>query len=152
MTTSPAAVAAATSPSPTPFPVRVRRATAAWGAARIALGVVAITAPPVVSRPWIGRDVQTTGGTVFAKALGVRDIALGAGTTAAAFTGKGLSAWALASAAADVGDTLITRHHWPDLPRTRVGIAALAGASALTGVALAAAHALTSRQFQPRSH
>ncbi|MEU8138616.1 hypothetical protein [Streptodolium elevatio] len=128
------------------FRTNVRYAGAGWGAARVALGVVAIAAPPVASRPWVGRDVETPGGTVFAKALGVRDIALGGGTTLAALTGRGFAAWALASAAADIGDTLVTRHHWPDLPRTRVAIAALASASAVAGVVLTAADAVASRR------
>lgn len=119
----------------------VRSAGAGWGAARVLLGVTAITAPPVVSRPWIGRDVHTAGGTVFAKALGVRDVALGAGTAVAALSGRGFPLWALASAAADVGDTLVTREHWHELPRTRVVIAALAAGSAAAGVALATAEA-----------
>ncbi len=124
----------------------VRWAGAGWGAARVALGVVAVTAPPVVSRPWIGRDAGTTGATVFARALGVRDIALGAGTAVTALTGRGFTAWALASAAADAGDTLVTRHHWPELPFSRWAIAGLAGASAVAGVALAAGEAVTRRQ------
>ncbi|HSA53599.1 MAG TPA: hypothetical protein VLH10_26240 [Yinghuangia sp.] len=128
---------------------KVRWAGAGWGAARVALGVVAITAPPLVSRPWIGRDSDTAGATVFARALGVRDITLGAGTAASALTGRGFTGWALASAAADVGDTLVTRHHWPELPRTRVVIATLAGASAAAGTALAAAEALTRRVTPP---
>ncbi|WTW97916.1 hypothetical protein OG216_33295 [Streptomycetaceae bacterium NBC_01309] len=131
---------------PRDFTTTVRRLGASWGAARIALGVVAIAAPPVASRPWVGRDVETPGGTVFAKALGVRDIALGGGTALAALTGRGFAAWALASAAADVGDTLVTRHHWADLPRTRVAIAALASASAAAGVVLTAADAIASRR------
>ncbi|MGW0663397.1 hypothetical protein [Streptodolium elevatio] len=128
------------------FRTNVRYAGAGWGAARVALGVVAIAAPPVASRPWVGRDVDTPGGTVFAKALGVRDIALGGGTALAALTGRGFAAWALASAAADIGDTLVTRHHWPDLPRTRVVVAALASASAVAGVVLTAADAVASRR------
>lgn len=128
------------------FRTTVRYAGAGWGAARVALGVVAITAPPVASRPWVGRDVETPGGTVFAKALGVRDIALGGGTTVAALTGRGFAAWALASTVADIGDTLVTRHHWPDLPRTRILVATLAGASAAAGIILSAADAITSRR------
>lgn len=128
----------------------VRKAGALWGAARVGLGVVAIVAPPLASRPWVGRDVENPGGTVFAKALGVRDIALGAGTAATALTGRGFAPWALASAAADVGDTLITRDHWADLPRSRVAVVALAGASAVAGVALTAAHAVTNRGFKVR--
>ncbi len=130
----------------------VRYAGAGWGAARVALGVVAIAAPPVASRPWVGRDVETPGGTVFAKALGVRDIALGGGTAVAALTGRGFAAWALASAAADVGDTLVTRQHWPDLPRTRVAIAALASVSAAAGVVLTAADAVVGRRTATADH
>ncbi|NUP32874.1 MAG: hypothetical protein HOV66_19135 [Streptomycetaceae bacterium] len=132
----------------------VRSAGAGWGAARALLGVMAITRPPSVSRPWIGEDAYTTGGTVFAKALGARDVALGAGTAVAALSGRGFPLWALASAAADVGDTLATRQHWHELPRTRLFIAALAGGSAVAGTALAvadAAGALSGRCRETRS-
>lgn len=128
----------------------VRWAGAGWGAARVALGVAAVAAPPVVSRPWIGRDMSA-GATVFARALGARDIALGTGTTVSALTGHGFTAWSLASAAADAGDTLITRHHWPELPYTRWAITGLSAASAITGVALAAAKAATGQPTAPRS-
>lgn len=132
----------------------VRSVGAGWGAARALLGVMAITRPPSVSRPWVGEDAYTTGGAVFAKALGARDVALGAGTVVAALSGRGFPLWALASAAADVGDTLATRQHWHELPRTRLFIAALAGGSAVTGTALAvadAAGAMSGRCQETRS-
>ncbi|WP_406281490.1 hypothetical protein [Embleya sp. NBC_00896] len=118
----------------------IRRATLAWAGARAVLGVVALTDPPRVSRPWIGDDADGTGGRVFARALGGRDLALGVGALYAAARGEGIRAWALASAGADVGDAVITCAHWDELPRgRRAFIAALAGASAVAGATLAIA-------------
>jgi hypothetical protein len=112
----------------------------AWAGARAALGVVALTDPPKVSRPWIGADAERTGNLVFARALGGRDLALGVGAMYAATRGEGVRTWALCSAAADVGDTVITVSYWDRLPRgRRAFIAALAGGSALAGLALALA-------------
>jgi hypothetical protein len=118
----------------------VRKATFAWGGARAALGVVALLDPPRVSRPWIGDDADRTGALVFARALGGRDLALGAGAMFAAARGEPIRTWALAASAADLGDTLITYGHRGRLPRgRRAFIAGLAGGSALIGVGLALA-------------
>ncbi|WP_424641766.1 hypothetical protein [Embleya sp. AB8] len=118
----------------------VRPATFGWGAARAALGVVALLDPPRVSRPWIGADADRTGALVFARALGGRDVALGAGAMYTAVRGEPVRPWALAGAAADLGDTLITCVHRRELPRgRRAFIACLAGGSALLGTALALA-------------
>ncbi|MEU0935688.1 MULTISPECIES: hypothetical protein [unclassified Embleya] len=118
----------------------IRKATFGWGGARVALGVVALLDPPRVARPWIGDDADRTGALVFARALGGRDLALGAGAMFAAVRGEPIRAWALAASAADLGDTLITYGHRRRLPRgRRAFIAALAGGSALVGVSLALA-------------
>lgn len=118
----------------------VRAATFGWGGARAALGVVALLDPVRVSRPWIGDDADRTGALVFARALGGRDLALGAGAMFAAGRGEPIRAWALAASAADLGDTLITYAYRGRLPRgRRAFIAGLAGGSAVIGVALALA-------------
>jgi hypothetical protein len=116
----------------------LRGATLVWAGARAALGVVALTDPPRVSRPWIGDDADGTGNRVFARALGGRDLALGAGAMYAAARGEGVRPWVLGSAAADLGDTVVTLSYWHRLPPgRRAFIATLAAGSALTGLALA---------------
>ncbi|MFF7242834.1 hypothetical protein ACFZBU_02935 [Embleya sp. NPDC008237] len=118
----------------------IRTATFGWAGARAVLGVVALLDPPRVSRPWIGDDADRTGALVFARALGGRDLALGAGAMFAAARGEPIRTWALAASAADLGDTLITYRHREQLPRgRRAFIAGLAGGSALIGVGLALA-------------
>lgn len=115
-----------------------RCAASIWGGARVALGVVAMTAPTRVARPWIGADADTVGGLVFGRVLGGRDIALGAGVMYAALRGERVRPWALASGFADLGDVVVTGLHRDELPTgRRAFIAALAGGSALAAVALA---------------
>ncbi|MYW05275.1 hypothetical protein [Streptomyces sp. SID3343] len=115
----------------------VRSATLVWAGARAALGVVALTEPARVSRPWIGDDADVTGNRVFARALGGRDLALGAGALYAAARGEGVRPWLLGSAAADLGDTVVTLSYWSRLPPgRRAFIATLTAGSTLTGLAL----------------
>jgi len=118
----------------------LRCAASVWGGARVALGVVAMTAPTRVARPWIGSDADTVGGLVFARALGGRDIALGGGVMYAALRGERVRPWALAGGFADLGDVVVTGLYRDELPTgRRAFIAALAGGSALAAIALACA-------------
>jgi hypothetical protein len=115
----------------------LRGVTLVWAGARVMLGVVALSDPPRVARPWIGDDADSTGARVFARALGGRDLALGAGAMYAAVRGEGVRPWLLGSAAADLADAVVTLSSWDRLPPVRRAfITALAGGSALTGLAL----------------
>jgi hypothetical protein len=117
----------------------VRPAAVCWGAARAALGLVALADPPRAIRPWTGPDgADTVPARVLGRALGARDVVLGGGAIAAALRGRDLAAWAAAGAAADLGDTLTTAREWRRLPPAgRVLVTALAGGSVLAGAALA---------------
>jgi hypothetical protein len=50
--------------------------------------VALLAAPARFGRPWLGSPAETPGGSVAVRALGVRDLALGA-LTVAALTGRG---------------------------------------------------------------
>jgi hypothetical protein len=50
----------------------------AYGAGRVAIGVVALLAPRPIARVWLGAPGDTSAGAVAMRALGVRDLVLGA--------------------------------------------------------------------------
>lgn len=109
-----------------------------YGLARVAVGVVATTAPRTLGRTWIGGDADSSGATVILRAFGVRDLALGAGMVSGAMKDDA-DTWLATCALADFGDaaaTVIGRKGLPDSGvRTTV---ALAGAGALAGIILLA--------------
>ena len=61
----------------------LRRGAVAVAVGRVGLGVVALTRPAVVARPWVGPTGESQAGRVLGRALGGRDLALGLGTLAA---------------------------------------------------------------------
>ena len=121
-----------------------RRGATAVAAGRVAIGVVALAAPPVVGRPWVGDPASSTEGRVLARALGGRDLALGLGALAAlhgpADTGSAVAGsaatWVGLAAVADACDAVTTAIAWPRLPATKWLVAAsAAGAAAIGAVA-----------------
>lgn len=117
----------------------VRNVTAAWAAARVALGVVALLSPRALTAMWVGADAaRGPAGTVLGRALGARDLSLGAGTAHAALTGRPLVPWILAGGAADAVDAAATVLAGHDLPGWRRLVLAAAGGSAVVAAVLAA--------------
>lgn len=115
----------------------VYRIIALWGAARVGLGVVALSAPGVVAAVWVG-PLREPAGTVLGRALGGRDVALGLGTLISAMTGRSMIPWVVASGGADAVDAVATLLVRSELPRGRRElIAAAAGGSALVALLLA---------------
>jgi hypothetical protein len=94
---------------------------------RVAIGVAAWVVPKLVVRPWVGDVVaDDAGGRVLSRALGGRDVALGAGTLLAMRNGGSSRGWIEASALADAGDLVATVAAFKSLPRlTRWGILAM---------------------------
>lgn len=86
-------------------------------AARIVLGVVAYTVPAAPARPWVGAAADTVPVTVLARALGARDIALGAGAMLAQRRDAPLRGWIEAGGLADLGDVAATLISFRALPR-----------------------------------
>lgn len=133
----------------TELAVQLRRGAmpvaAAVAAGRVAIGLTALAAPSVPARPWVG-GADDPPARVFGRALGARDLVLGAGALAALRnqpagpgTGAGpAAAWVAAGAVADALDLAITVSAWPDLPRSgRWFIAAAAGGAAVAGAVAA---------------
>ncbi|HEY0717063.1 MAG TPA: hypothetical protein VGD68_05565, partial [Streptosporangiaceae bacterium] len=118
----------------------VRRAAAAVAVGRVGLGLVALTSPAVVARPWVGPSGDSQAGRMLGRALGGRDLALGLGTLGAlrrpAGPGSGqvAAAWVGLSGLADGFDLLITVSSWRTLPPRERWLVALAsgGAAALS--------------------
>jgi hypothetical protein len=57
----------------------LRRGAMAVAAGRVALGLTALAWPVVPARPWVGAAADDLAVRVFGRALGARDLALGAG-------------------------------------------------------------------------
>jgi hypothetical protein len=106
---------------------------------RVALGLSLIAAPRLAMAGWLGRDAGRGSAHVLARALGARDMAIGAGVLASLGGGGSLRPWLLGGLVADATDLAATLVQQDDLPRTAVPlIASAAGA----GIALGA-YALT---------
>jgi hypothetical protein len=128
-----------------------RRGAAAVAAGRVAIGLAALAVPSVPSRPWVGAAADDLAATVFGRALGARDVALGVGTLAAlrrtAADPESASVWVAAGALSDALDVAASLSSWRRLPRTgRWLVAGSAGAAALVG----AAGALALRQHRTK--
>jgi hypothetical protein len=124
----------------------LRRGAAAVAAGRVGLGVVALTRPAVVARPWVGPTGDSQAGRVLGRALGGRDLALGLGTLAALQSSAGpgidqpVMSWVGLSGLADGFDLLITVGSWRALPaRERWLVALASGGSAVLSLAAVAA-------------
>jgi hypothetical protein len=122
----------------------VRGGATALAAARTAIGVVALAAPTLVTRPWLGPD-RGPAARVLGRALGGRDLALGLGALAALQQppARTRSAghpgiWIGVGALSDAMDVLATVAAWDELPPVgRWLVAMSAGGAAVAGAAAA---------------
>lgn len=125
-----------------------RLIAAGYGLSRVAFGVVAGAAPEKIGRTWIGEAAAEQPTRVILRALGARDIALGAGTAEAAMRGQA-GPWLAMTVLADLGDvatTLLSRDRLPD--RGVITTSALAGSAALAGLALLALDPESNRGYE----
>jgi len=100
----------------------------------VALGGVAVVAPDLVARPWIGTDADRDGAKVLGRALGGRDLALGIGPVLASRRGGPVRGWVEAAALADLVDVAATLAVFSRLPRRgRWLVLASAAGAALAG-------------------
>lgn len=119
----------------TPEQVTARQLTAAWGLCRLGLGAAALSAPQLGTRIWVGPVAPAAAAGVLGRALGGRDLGLGAGTVLSAVTGRPIRSWILASGAADAVDTMATALGRSGRCRNRaLVIAASGGSVALAGL------------------
>ncbi|HEU4976768.1 MAG TPA: hypothetical protein VFT50_16865 [Baekduia sp.] len=101
---------------------------------RVGLGAALLAAPARLGRPWVGGVADEPGGQVVLRALGVRDVALGAVALHVADRPQVGPRWMVLCAAADAVDCGATLAARDRLPGRSLGVAALAGAGAGIGV------------------
>lgn len=105
-------------------------------AARIAIGVTALVAPPLMAGPWVGSGAKRRDAGLLARAAGGRDLALGVGALLARRDGdeRALRRWLQMGALSDTLDSTLTLASYRRLPRFgRAGVLASAGSAAIVG-------------------
>jgi hypothetical protein len=99
---------------------------------RIVVGAALVAAPAVAARAWIGDEAESPGAKVLARALGVRDLALGLGVLLAMKNDAPVRGWLEGAALADVVDLGATAAAGPGIPQaSRAGVMAVAAVSAV---------------------
>ncbi|MGH8979677.1 MAG: hypothetical protein ACRDWE_01460 [Acidimicrobiales bacterium] len=96
-----------------------RRTALGLGALRVGLGVAALAVPETAGRLWIGDGATGRDKAVLVRALGGRDVALGAGVLLAARRGRTLRRWVVLGALSDFVDVLSTAAGFTELPKWR---------------------------------
>jgi hypothetical protein len=111
--------------------------TIAWS--RIVIGAVALLAPTVPLRPWVGRDFAwQPRAKLLARSLGARDLALGLGVLLALRHDAPVRGWVEGAGVADAGDALATLLAFGKLPKATRWLVLLSAAGAAGAARLAA--------------
>ena len=106
---------------------------------RIAIGIVALVAPTVPLRPWVGRDFAwQPRAKLLARSLGARDLALGIGVMMALRHKAPVRGWVEGAGLADAGDTLATLLAFGKLPKGGRWLVLASAAGAVAAARLAA--------------
>ena len=107
---------------------------------RFLIGIAFIARPELMERAWIGKQARLPGAQVLARAVGARDLALGAGGLQAVARNDGSARpWLAAAAVCDVVDFGATQAAGRGIPgQARNGVLAIAGVFALLSAAAAA--------------
>jgi hypothetical protein len=104
---------------------------------RTIVGAAFVLAPRLAGRTWIGRDADPRSVRVFARAFGVRDLALGLGVVLALGRDAPVRGWIEAGVLSDVVDVAATLLARDSIPAdVRRGALALGASSVLIGAAL----------------
>jgi hypothetical protein len=99
---------------------------------RVGVGIGLLARPRLLTRAWIGADADRVGAQVLTRALGVRDLVIGAGTLAA--SGADRRPWLVAALVADATDLTVTLAAGRALPvRGRVLVSLAAGGGVAMG-------------------
>ncbi len=109
-----------------------------FGMIRVLFGVVASSVPEKIGSTWIGEDASRESSKVVFRALGLRDIALGAGMVEASVRDEA-APWLAVAMLSDLGDftaTIIARNKID--PRAVAITAFLTGSATVTAAGLLA--------------
>lgn len=108
-------------------------------AGRVGIGVTAIGAPTLMSRPWIGASAGLPSARLLARTMGGRDLALGIGALRAlAVSDQEARPWVALGGMADLVDALATVVAFGTLPRrSRWGILAVTLGAAVVSTRVA---------------
>ena len=107
---------------------------------RIAIGAGLLVAPQLAARLWVGGHARETSARLFARAVGARDIAIGAGTLIALANGTPARRWLQAGLLADATDLGATLAVGDEIaPGPRATVASIAGGATLLGLRLVTA-------------
>lgn len=105
---------------------------------RIGFGIGLTVRPRPLIEAWIGDDARRPGAQLLTRALGIRDLVLGAGTLTA--SGSEQRRWLAAAVIADATDLTLTLAAGSALPwRGRLLVSLAAGGGVALGVAALAA-------------
>jgi hypothetical protein len=86
---------------------------------RVAIGVTALCAPTIMTRPWIGAGAEGADARLLARTMGGRDLALGLGTLRALGVDDAEARpWVALAGMADAVDAAVTVAAMRRLPRT----------------------------------
>jgi hypothetical protein len=104
------------------------------GAIRLGIGSALVVAPRFAGGIWVGEHATGKGMDVFARAIGARDVVIGARTLAAVRGEAPSKHWLKLGFAADAADAVATAFAFKSLsPARRVAMPLIAGAVAAAG-------------------
>ncbi|MGH9036960.1 MAG: hypothetical protein ACRD0O_14450 [Acidimicrobiia bacterium] len=109
------------------------------GVTRAGVGAAFLTLPRTTAAAWVGDATAAQPGVdVLARALGARELVLGAGLVLAVARGRPVKGWLMAGVVADVADAAVSVAAREELPRAKViMVATVAAFSAAAGAHLA---------------
>src|SRR4051794_29833732 len=109
------------------------------GAIRLGVGAALVAAPGWAGRIWVGAGAEGAGSKVFARAVGARDVALGARVLRAARNGDEAREWLRSGFLADIADAAATMVAFRHLTKgRRIAMPLIAGAVGALGYLAAA--------------
>ena len=116
---------------------------------RFVFGVVFIANPKIMDQAWIGKQARLPGPQLLSRAVGARDLTLGAGGVQAAVRNDGSARqWLAAAAVCDAVDFGATYAAGRGIPRTRAHVGARASRPAAAVLSLIAAAGTGKRRHE----
>lgn len=102
------------------------------GYVRATIGVVLLVAPGILGPAWIGADARPKGVRALVRALGIREVLIGAGAIIAANEGIQLRRWVEFAMVADATDAVATLMAARHIPASRAALVVTTAAGSAT--------------------